>query len=288
LRSDLVLLILSHGRPDLTRDATARSMLASGYTGPWYVVLDSEDLSREEYEAEFGPERIIIFDKDDDAQDLGDNGGPRGAVVYARNQAARIARELGFAYYMQLDDDYRGWYRRFPAEVEGKMILTHRKTHHLDDVLDAMVTFLEDTGAHTVAFAQGGDLIGGLASTNYRRGLLRKAMNTFIARTEDPVHFVGRINEDVNTYVTQSMTGKLFLTYVDFQVIQPKTQKSEGGLTDAYLALGTYWKSFYTVMMAPSAVTIATMGVTGYRIHHSVRWEHVAPKILSERWRKPR
>ena len=55
--------------------------------------------------------------------------------------------------------------------------------------------------------AQGGDFIGGAKSLNFRKGILRKAMNTFICDTERPFTFVGRINEDVNTYVTLGSRG---------------------------------------------------------------------------------
>jgi hypothetical protein len=289
MRDDLVVLILSHGRPESLMENTVASMLRAGYTGRWYIMLDSEDETKGDYELLFGAERIIVFEKDDRRQDMADLGGSRGVIVYARNEAARVASELGFRYYMQLDDDYTQWMHRYPeTEPEGRVKLGYTNTRHLDDVLDALVTFLDESGAHTVAMAQGGDLIGGLNSVNWRRGLLRKAMNTFIARTDAPLHFVGRINEDVNTYVTQTMRGVLFLTFVDFQIVQEQSQGSGGGMSDAYLGAGTYAKSFYTVMMAPSAVKISTMGVTGHRIHHHVTWENVAPKIVSSAYRKAR
>jgi len=190
---------------------------------------------------------------------------------------------------MQLDDDYTQWMHRYPEPGDdGGTKLGYTNTRNLDAVLEAMVDFLEESGALTVAFAQGGDLIGGLSSVNWRRGLLRKAMNTFITRTDRPIQFVGRINEDVNTYVTESIRGELLFTFIDFQIVQAQSQKNAGGMTDAYEAGGTYAKSFYTVLHAPGAVSISTMGVTGHRIHHHVNWDAVAPKILSERWRKPR
>lgn len=288
-RDDLVVIILSHGRAESLAQNTVRSMLRAGYTGSWYILLDTDDGTAEEYEALFGPERIRYFTKDDSLQDMGDNGGSQGVIIYARNESGRLAAELGFTYYMQLDDDYTQWMHRHPEPREGGGFkLGYTNTRRLDEVLDAMIEFLEVSGAHTVALAQGGDLIGGLNSVNWRRGLLRKAMNTFIARTADPLHFTGRINEDVNTYVTQSMLGRLFLTYIDFQIIQKQSQASEGGMSGAYLEAGTYMKSFYTVMMAPSAVQISTMGVHGHRIHHHVRWGNVAPKIISDVYRKPR
>lgn len=289
MRDDFVVLILSHGRAASLRKNTVTSLLRAGYTGDWFIVLDSGDDTYGEYEQEFGAGRLVTFDKKDSDTDMGDNGGSSGVIIYARNAAAKIAKSMGYRYYMQLDDDYTQWMHRYPeAREDGTVKLGYTNTRRIDMVLAALVDLLEDTGALTVAMAQGGDLIGGLNSVNYRRGLLRKAMNTFIARTDRPLHFVGRINEDVNTYVTESMRGEVLLTFVDFQIVQVQSQKSEGGMSTAYLAGGTYMKSFYTVMMAPSAVSISTMGVTGHRIHHHVKWDNVAPKIVSDRYRKAR
>ena len=51
-------------------------------------------------------------------------------------------------------------------------------------------------------------------------------------------------------------------------------------------------KSFYSVMAAPSCVRISMLrgGTTDtaqhWRIHHQVKWENCAAKIISARWRK--
>lgn len=289
MRDDFVVLILSHGRAEALERHTMRSLTRWGYTGHLLIVLDDEDESRPEYEARFGTEKVVTFHKDDVDVDMLDNAGSRAVVVYARNAAPGIAAALGFTYYMLLDDDYDQFMFRFPRDdPDGRTRLTYAYTHHLDDVFSAMVDFLDDTGALTVTMAQGGDLIGGVTSHNWRRGLLRKAMNTFVARTDNPVVFLGRLNEDACMYVVENQRGKLLFTFMDFVVHQPATQTIKGGLTEAYLEYGTYRKSFYAVMVAPDAVAISTMGVTGHRIHHHMRWENIAPKIMSERWRKPR
>lgn len=75
-------------------------------------------------------------------------------------------------------------------------------------------------------------------------------------------------------------------TILLFMVVQTKTQENAGGLTDIYLASGTYRKSFYSVMCAPSCVSIAEMGDKHRRIHHHVSWNNCAPKILNEKWKK--
>jgi hypothetical protein len=97
---------------------------------------------------------------------------------------------------------------------------------------------------------------------------------------------VGRINEDVNTYVTLGMRGEQLWTVADFYLVQSPTQGTPGGMSGTYLDTGTYLKSFYSVMFCPSAVSVAAMGSVAPRIHHRVDWAHCVPKVLPERYRR--
>lgn len=63
---------------------------------------------------------------------------------------------------------------------------------------------------------------------------------------------------------------------------QGVTQQNKGGLTDIYLTLGTYVKSFYSVMVEPSCVKVALMGVRNKRLHHQIKWNACTPKIMRE------
>jgi hypothetical protein len=65
-----------------------------------------------------------------------------------------------------------------------------------------------------------------------------------------------------------------------------QTQQSKGGLTELYLDKGTYVKSFYPVMYAPSAVKKSMMGDKHMRIHHRVCWNNCVPLILNEKYKK--
>lgn len=59
-------------------------------------------------------------------------------------------------------------------------------------------------------------------------------------------------------------------------------------MTDIYLDVGTYVKSFYSVIFQPSSVTVRDMGdgSARRRLHHSVSWPHTTPKIVRETLRK--
>jgi len=115
------------------------------------------------------------------------------------------------------------------------------------------IELLRSTPIKCIAFSQGGDHIGGW---NDKVVAKRKMMNSFFCLTNRPFKFYGMMNDDVNSYLKNGCTGDLFFTYMRFQLDQTDTQQSNGGLTEAYIASGTYRKSFYSIMIAPSVVKI--------------------------------
>jgi hypothetical protein len=272
--------ILTHGRPN--DQFTYRELQNSGYTGDVYFIIDNEDATADQYFKNYG-DKVIQFDKAKagDLFDIADTREDRRATVFARNQAFLIAKELGLDYHMQLDDDYTSLLYRY---AEDNSLKWHR-IRSMNQVIEAMIDLMEDTGATAVAMAQGGDHMGG-AGGNIRKPLLRKCMNTWLLKTEPPLEFVGRMNDDVNTYVVNGARGQLFLTATALQTSVMQTQKTAGGMTEMYLDAGTYMKSMYTVMMQPSSVTVRPMGQTHKRLHHSVNWNSTVPKIISSKHSK--
>ena len=287
LRPGVGVFILTHGRPDNVK--TWDLLRKYGYAGPVHVVIDNEDARGADYRARFG-DAVLEFDKAREAElfDTADLSGNRKSVVYARNAVAEMASRLGYTYYVEMDDDYDYLSTRFI--VNGQ--LPYAKLTDIHAAFNITLDFLDASGALCVAWAQGGDLIGGAQSKRYAQSILRKAMNLLFIRTDRPVTFVGRINEDVNTYVTLGNRGELFFTPVHLVLNQLDTQSNAGGMTETYQAEGTYVKSFYPVMMAPSCVTVSGLKGAGrgtnraMRFHHAVKWENAVPKIISDRYRK--
>jgi len=57
-------------------------------------------------------------------------------------------------------------------------------------------------------------------------------------------------------------------------------------MTEAYLLYGTYMKSFMTVMMQPSSVSVSMLNTGNARLHHSVKWINTVPVIIDEKYKK--
>lgn len=288
MRHDFCIFILSHGRPD--RVHTYDTLERSGYTGRVFILIDDEDKRADEYKAKFGS-IVIQFCKQEvaAASDEGDNFGHRKSTLYARNVMHKLAEDMGFAYFLQLDDDYTSFQIRHNRNFEyGYWIIKKRA----DDFFGALLEFYESSPCVSIATSQGGDHIGGggdalLGGGQAHPQLRRKCMNSFFCSVKKPLQFFGHLNEDVNTYVTRTRRGDLFFTVIQAMLVQKQTQTNAGGMSDIYLDSGTYVKSFYTVMYAPSCVAVGTMGDPRggrVRIHHKINWHNTAPKILREEW----
>lgn len=285
---DFCAFILTHGRPG--RVDTYSTLRKQGYTGPIRLIVDDADKTLPQYRERYGSE-VVTFSREDVAGtfDIGDNLLDTRGVVYARNANFQIAKGLGFRAFVQLDDDYTG----FEYTFNNKGEYAYKRIEDLDTVFQALLDYLEATPFLSVAMSQGGDHIGGGGAPNKRTiNGLRKAMNSFVCLTERPFQFFGRVNEDVNAYVTLQRQGGAFLTFQTLKLVQRTTQSNPGGMTTLYLESGTYVKSFYSVMYAPSCVAVAqikshTLEYEGHaRIHHRVNWDRCAPKIIPEHYKK--
>lgn len=280
-----VALILTHGRAEIVE--TYRQARLRGYTGRIVLVLDDEDEQIPKYFALFGEENCYVFNKEkyikgSDAIVKGDTR----CILYARNAAFDIARELGYRYFIELDDDYQGFSWKFDARGKYRQ----RILENLDFVWRRMLEyFISVPRMASLCMAQGGDFIGG--NGNKKTAAItpmRKAMNTFICDVERRFEFKGRYNDDVNTYTRLSQRGVLFLSLNQVMINPAETQKNAGGMTEVYREDGTFQKSFSSVVVSPSSVKLAMMGRKNMRLHHNVEWKYTAPMIISEKWRKER
>jgi hypothetical protein len=274
MENDFCVFILTHGRPNNV--VTYKTLRNYGYTGKVYFILDNEDKTIDEYKSVYGEDSIIVFDKElvSNSVDEYNNFGTRNVILFARNYCFEAAKNLGYKYFLQLDDDYYYFGYRYD---EGA-----KKIKNLDKVFSIVLDFYKATNIKSIAFSQGGDHIGGFSGIK----LKRKCMNSFFCSTDREFQFVGVLNEDVNTYTLLGSRGELFFTFTNLQLDQKDTQSNKGGMTDAYNLSGTYIKSFHSVLSCPSSVKISMMNTNYVRLHHSVNWNATTPMILDSKVKK--
>lgn len=271
------IMILTNKRPD--NQITLRSLEAAGYTGKIYLVCDKDDPTLKVYKRIYG-DMVQVFDKKKvlGSFDLMTNDVKFNAVVYARNAVYKIAKKLGLDYIVVMDDDYS----EFSTTVSSNGQYVVSKVKDLNRLIDIHFEFLTTSGADVVAFAQGGDFVGGIDGGVNRANLrpLRKAMNVFFFRVNNPIEFNGIINEDSVMGVQLAARGGVALTNCLVRIDQTTTQQASGGLTDIYKDAGTYQKSFYTLLASPSSTRIMYQRGVG-RVHHFIMGDYAYPKIVS-------
>jgi hypothetical protein len=278
---DFAVFIMVYGRPD--KNLTYNTLLKCGYTGKVYFVGDNTDSEIDGYKKLYGDD-LLIFDKKEVAKkyDSGDNSGDLRSTMFAANTIFDLAEEKGIEYFYIMCDDYYEFDYMFKDEIKGMKLC-----RNIDKVFDLTVNFFKTTKALSIAFAQTGDFIGGIDNgKGVYRFSKRKAMNSFLCSTKRRFNFLGRMNEDVTTYVNLGTKGELFLTIPVFAVNQKDTQQVKKGLTEMYVDNGTYIKSMFSVIYNPSCVKASMMNANHKRIHHSINWKATTPMIISERFKK--
>lgn len=258
-----------------------------------FIVCSDDDVTIPEYKKLFGEENVYVFNRDQIASEMNLEMGDcyqsiRKSIIWSRNAQFKVAKENGYRYFLSLDDDTTTFAIRY--EENGQLRRNARIPYgRFDELCEAYFRLLDSAPfLSCVAFSQGGDYIGGLDSGLWKKQYRFKAMNSLFCDTEKQFKFMGRVNEDVNAYVVNGNHGKISLTLAGAMLDQLQTQKVSGGMTDLYRSFGTWLKSIYSVLFAPSVVTINTMGNKhkSFRIHHRVNWKYCPPRIISSKYRK--
>lgn len=279
--NDFAIFILSYSRP--TEIKTINILERGRYTGEWYIVVSTDDPKLEEYKY-WWKKRLLIFDKEEVLPhiDIGDNFvDEKKAAIFARNKVWDFAEELGYRYFLQMDDDLNKLLYRYVEDRKLKAI----PVTNLDELCEAMVKFLKDSGADCISWGTNAEYYGGVKGFTILNGVKRKAVNAMICDTKKRINFVGRFYDDVNTYLVEGMRGKLFLTILAVETMQ-KAKVNPGGMSEAYKKFSSFTRAMYPVMYVPSAVKVARLPKTNDIIGQKINWETALPMIISEEYKK--
>ena len=278
-------IILTHRR---AKTFTTRKLLLDlGW--PWliYLLVEQRDPDLPEYKRLYGDE-VLIYDREQVEVDYFDNNGPTSVAVHARNATNDWCRKLGITHQLQCDDDLYGCHLATELNNDLRWLYHWRVSrlpewcqHYLFPYVCLQLWQLIDRVPFMRAACIGmsSDCAGKVYLTR------RKVMQAILISQRKPITFSARFNEDVTTYVTLNSLGEVTPEF-DLIVQQSKpTQVRSGGMSNEYKQVGTYIKTFYTVLRWPESITIADLGLV-WRIHHFIR-PHIYPKIVPPTVRKP-
>lgn len=273
-------IIISHGRPH--NIPTILSLKRSGYSGKFYILIDNEDKSQEQYLKNY--EDVIIFNKNDfiNKNHLLFDKSLKNVAVHARNAAENIARKLKLDYYLLLDDDIINFHYRYADNR-----LHSEKLYDLDSAINYYIKYMSDAGIATIGLAHDGMFLGGntqiFDSPQYSKN--RILANAFIRNLKYDVCWGPDMCEDFITSINENNKSNVWIT-LPFIGIHCKKQgmnksKSDGGNSEAYLMNGNYGVAKYAVLAHPDCYKLSQN-----MWFKCISYDMIVPRIISQEYKK--
>lgn len=275
LKNNFCIFIISNGRPD--KQKTYECLKRNKCTFPIYIVCDDLDSRLMEYQEKYG-DKVIVFDKKEVAKtvDTITNSKNLQSLLFARKKCRDIAKQLGYKYYLILDDDLEDFGIRY--EEKGK--LKYKRINDLDFMFNITLDLLEKEKIYGISYPNLHFYMGGLKNEKYQAGLYPGFYCAMFLKTEYEIDFKGIINEDLNATIEHNEKGQPLFLLMGFCCSTCQRGTNKGGMQETYLDSGEYMKAFYSLIPNPSRIVIKK----DFK-EKRLRFGDF-PKILSSRWKK--
>lgn len=231
MKNDNVVFICTHGRPH--RQKTLETLHRCNYTGKWYLVLDDTDATIQEYIDTYGPENIIIFNKQHyiDTTDIGVNKGVFNIVAYARKAVEDIALDMGISGFIVADDDIEDLAFRWPEKEK----VSYNKIYNLDGVISAILEFMLTCNISSLGLGNTSTYIKGLGAFEAEKLSKCRIPFTIIFRNvKYKVDWHSWYGEDICTAIYHQVRGQYWMNIIAAMYSQPKIASMSGGMAEAY------------------------------------------------------
>ncbi len=281
MKKKFAVFILTHGRPN--NQITVKTLQNLGYTGAWYLVVDDQDDTFDEYVRVWGVDRIIVFHKDYFIRntDTGLHTPVPKFAVFARNAIEHIAKTMGYKTFMMLDDDITKFRVRLP---KGDSLKSYGFNGKFSEIIDKSVDFILDCDIACMGLGFCNLYIGGVSNFNTENPRQRLCAEAFIRNTSHPVSWRLNMVEDMITSIDAAMAGDVWFQFLPIQCeIKMSEGVVDGGNSDVYRQLGMYRISFMPVIAYPSSNAVRR-GKTTWA--STTTPDKCIPKIISSRYRK--
>ena len=281
MRDDFAIFICTHGRPNA--QLTLQSLLNAGYTGKYYLVLDDTDKTIQQYIDNFGPEHLIVFDKNHyiNTSDTGSNKPVYKCILYAKDAIEDIARDMELKSFILADDDITRFRHRY---IQNDKLYTENVSD-MDSVLDAYNEYLLSANIATLGFGNSYIYIGGQLGLKETTLVNRRFTYNFILRnTKHIVKWKSEMNEDSITPILCSKQGQMWwqLYHVQFDM-KACDAGADGGMSDVYANMDKFKRYAHFLVYNPDSVyMIEKFG----KITHTFNRKCTFPKVISDKYKK--
>ena len=240
--------ILTNGRPN---NQYTLEFLRKSFKGDVFLICDNEDKTLKEYQNNYG-EQVIVFDKNEwvSKSDPMDNFQSKNSVLYARNAVFEIAKDMGYEYFVMVDDDVTGLSFRY--EKDGKLV--GKPVKNFNKVSSVILETMDNTGTDFFSFGMDKIYIGGSSNSQYQKKIIDKVYCFIFCRTEQQHFYKGIMNEDEINNILSMSVGKLAKSLTAIQIqYKPIGRDNIGGNAETYNENGyySYIRNFYPIIAFP-------------------------------------
>lgn len=280
MREDFAVFIITHKRYD--RLHTYNTLVNCGYTGKIYLVLDNLDETVCEYRKRY--DNIIVFDKQEYVR-LTDTAMYEPLInfaVFSRNAVEDIARDLGYKYYLVMDDDITNL--RFRWCDDGH-IKSRKITHNFDYVMEKHLEFMDTANVDCLGFGNSGLYMQGVDALSRENTKMRMIASMYIRRASTVVEWRPNMLEDCVTSVEMANNGNISIisTLIQYDSVQPAATggKTVGGNSSVYNTFDKFKQTFFPIVVRPSCFKYTNANFNKGRIMYpSVKYDNSIPKII--------
>lgn len=251
MRTDYIVFIITHGRPN--NQLTLNLLKELGYTGKYLLVLDDTDDIRT-YVNNYGADNIVVFSKEYYFS-IADTGLSKQERVlkfpqYARMAVEDIAKELGYQFFMVLDDDLINIRIRY--DKDG--VLKSQSTKGIiNEVFAKCIDFIDDANVACASFGWGNSYRGGVKVLYDYTSRNRMCAETFIRNGKFEVDWRPLMIHDLLTSISCNMGGQVWMQLLNIQIdIKVSEGKCDGGSAEVYRSFNKFRRVCFPLMMYPS------------------------------------
>lgn len=273
--------IITHGRP--TNQRTLYLLRTIGYTGDYYLVLDDEDETLQQYYALYDNSKILVFSKEKYCK-LTDTGFVtpfKKFAVFARNAVEDFAQSLNYEFFAIFDDDITNFRIRY--DNLGKL-KSHSCAGIFDEILDTCINFMRSTHISCTAFGSTNMYRAGIDCLYTNSDRVRLCNCAFIRNCNIRVFWRLNFVEDLITSLDYNRNGDVWLQLLPIQV---EFGASEGvvlgGNSSGYNDFGKYNLNFMPTIVYPDC-NLCTYHHNSF--HTTLLTQYSMPKIISSLYKK--
>lgn len=275
--------IISHGSPSVCK--TLDVLKSMNFNSEYFIVIDDEDSSIEEYKSNYN--NLLIFEKRKYIEETETIMHPKNScsAVYVKNFIEDYCQLNHIKAFIIIDDDMKKLRYRYLENDKLKSC----DIININSIFSEYVKYMIESDIDGLCFGMHTMYMNKVLEPNRRRFM----SNIYFRNGKRKLNWVSQIYDDLNTCVYYSNYGHVYLMLPQIQMeFEPqyfqiqnmnKNNFKNGGLTDLYNGYDSFKRAFLTTIIQPSS---AKPFLHKNVFLMSLSNDNTFPKIISHNYKK--